>query len=217
MEKGIPISELLQSDVFKLDFDYDEWPQTHTNYDKIIQPYNGSMFQLIDKYDQTFGEELAKDKYRVTGKKKMYKMKYTLNILPMIGEYLQDGKLEREGIKLMELCYDSEELEIFDQQLIMDIIEFKWNSYARQWHYFGAFMHFFYMFTVIIYVNKVYIDNAGGQEENNIFTLLLAFGIIYSAIYDTSQMIREGTEYWNDIWNYTDFIYIWSSMLNIGL
>lgn len=44
MEKGIFISDLLTSEVFKKDFDFDEWPQTHTYDAKMLMPYNGSMF-----------------------------------------------------------------------------------------------------------------------------------------------------------------------------
>jgi len=44
MEKGIEIKELLDSNVFNLNFDYDEWPSTHSFNEKLIVPYNGSIF-----------------------------------------------------------------------------------------------------------------------------------------------------------------------------
>lgn len=55
MDKGILIEVLLNSQVFMKNFDFDSWPATHTFNGKMIMPYNGSMFQLIDKYDITFG------------------------------------------------------------------------------------------------------------------------------------------------------------------
>jgi len=126
MEKGIFISDLLTSEVFKKDFDFDEWPQTHTYNAKMLMPYNGSMFQLIDKYDVVFGHELSKPKYDFN--RKMYKIKYTLNILPIVGEHYNDNNERvREDIKIMDLCQDSEELCLFDTTLIMDIIAFKWQ------------------------------------------------------------------------------------------
>jgi hypothetical protein len=50
MEKGIFLKDLLESDVFchKFDFDDNEWPQIHTNGDKMIMPYNGGLFDLRD-------------------------------------------------------------------------------------------------------------------------------------------------------------------------
>lgn len=88
MEKGILVKSLLDSNVFKMDFDNDQWPQSHRYDGKLIMPYNGSMFQLIDKYKETFGDELEKEEYFVSGNK-MFKIKYTLNILPIIGEHFE--------------------------------------------------------------------------------------------------------------------------------
>lgn len=50
----------------------------------MIMPYNGSMFQLIGKYKEIIGDELNKEQYQVAGNK-YFKIKYTLNILPIIG------------------------------------------------------------------------------------------------------------------------------------
>jgi hypothetical protein len=46
IQRGIPVTELLDSDVFRMDFDFDEWPSTHTDDSKYIRPYNGSIFDL---------------------------------------------------------------------------------------------------------------------------------------------------------------------------
>ena len=60
-----------------------------------------------------FGHELSKPKYDFN--RKMYKIKYTLNILPIVGEHFNDkNELVREDIKIMDLCQDSEELCVFD-------------------------------------------------------------------------------------------------------
>lgn len=104
MEKGILIAELLESDVFNKNFDFDAWPATHTYNGKMIMPYNGSMFQLIDKYDITFGNELGKPEYNFN--RKMYKIKYTLNILPLIGAHFNDkGELIKQETQIMDLCF----------------------------------------------------------------------------------------------------------------
>ena len=87
MEKGVPVCPLLGSEVFKLTFDYDEWPATHTDSETIIAPYNGSIFQLRDKYKTIFGEHVEDDDHSNLKNKKLFKIRYTLNILPVIGEY----------------------------------------------------------------------------------------------------------------------------------
>ena len=89
MDKGILVADLLDSDVFKLQFDYDEWPQTHENPEKIIAPFKGSMFQIRDKYEKTFGNRLARMQNKEKGNK-MFKIKYQLLILPAIGEHFNE-------------------------------------------------------------------------------------------------------------------------------
>ena len=46
VEKGIPISHLMDSKVFMFEFDYDEWPMTHYNDETVIRSYNYSIFAI---------------------------------------------------------------------------------------------------------------------------------------------------------------------------
>jgi hypothetical protein len=77
-------------------------------------------------------------------------------------------------------------------------------------------MHLFYVIILIIYINIIYIKDAGTDQQKQIYSALLAVGIFYPAIYDWSQMFRSGLEeYLSDKWNYVDMLYIWSSIANI--
>ena len=77
-------------------------------------------------------------------------------------------------------------------------------------------MHILYIVTLVVYINIVYINNAGTDEEKRIYSILLALGIMYPTLYDWSQMFRSGlSEYLADMWNYIDMLYIWSSIGNI--
>jgi hypothetical protein len=64
-----------------------------------------------------------------------------------------------EGISFMDAISNSDEIEMFDSQQIKDIISFKWESYGRDHHIFGSFMHFLYVLLFILYVNFVYLNN----------------------------------------------------------
>ena len=44
--------QLLQSNVFQHDFDYDEWPSSHFDEKDVIRPYNGSIFDI--RYKKTY-------------------------------------------------------------------------------------------------------------------------------------------------------------------
>ena len=46
VEKGIPISHIIESNVFMFEFDYDEWPMTHYNEETVIRSYNQSIFSI---------------------------------------------------------------------------------------------------------------------------------------------------------------------------
>ena len=91
------------------------------------------------------------------------KVRYTINLLPMIGEYIvQDSngkKAINENIDFMGLCEDSDQLDIFETESIKELIQYKWNNFGRKFHMFGCLMHFVYMATISLYVLEVYINN----------------------------------------------------------
>lgn len=60
---------------------------------------------------------------------------------------------------LMNMCADSDELEVFCSNAICDVINFKWAEFALSIHKVGCFFHFFYMTILIIYINAIYINN----------------------------------------------------------
>ena len=141
LEKAIQVNELLASDVFSFKFDYDEWPSSHTNKEKVLRPYNGSIFNIRKHYDKVFYEPEFKsledlksdqeDGGSVTiDTSKVYKIKYSVNILPGIGEHIVDEDPTNEGektfyntdVNFMGLLNASEELEIYDTTTIRELI-----------------------------------------------------------------------------------------------
>lgn len=81
--RGIQVTDLLDSKVFRMDFDFDEWPSTHTDDSKYIRPYNGSIFDLRQHYKTIFFEKEfdAIDESDDIDSSKIYKIKYTLQLL----------------------------------------------------------------------------------------------------------------------------------------
>ena len=57
MDKSVPLTDLLNSDVFVYQFDFDEWPSTHQDENKYIRPYNGKIFGLRNQYRSIFFED----------------------------------------------------------------------------------------------------------------------------------------------------------------
>lgn len=58
---GVDCDIILQSNVIFEKIDFDEWPSVHVNDNKIIAPYNGSIYQLRYHYKQIFSEVAKED------------------------------------------------------------------------------------------------------------------------------------------------------------
>ena len=66
----------------------------------------------------------------------------------------------------MSLCNElssPEELDIFTAKSLLDLIDYKWNTYAYKIHYFGVFTHMFYLGTVFIYIYTTYLIGVYGE------------------------------------------------------
>lgn len=46
MEMGIVLHSLLDSKIFNVTFDFDDWPGSHPNEENAIRAYNGSYFDI---------------------------------------------------------------------------------------------------------------------------------------------------------------------------
>ena len=134
MEKGIEVSGLLNSHIFCFSFDFDEWPSTHTNQGEYHRPFNDSIFNLRNAYSKIFFEERFADittNEDEIDSRKVYKVNYQINMLPSLGEYMDKHQgLINEGVSLMDLCCESDELDIFESKNFHDLIKFKWDNFA---------------------------------------------------------------------------------------
>lgn len=74
---------------------------------------------------------------------------------------LEDGSTEvemvREGVSLVSVFQETEEVEIFDSTCIQEVIGYKWDVYGRRFHLLGFTMHCFYVVVMNIYVAEVYM------------------------------------------------------------
>ena len=94
IEMGIEVSCLMNSKIFQYEFDYDEWPGTHTNNETYKRPYNGSIFEIRTNYKSVFPEkdfapiENEDGTMKVMDSSKIYKIKYSINLLSLIGAHI---------------------------------------------------------------------------------------------------------------------------------
>jgi len=119
-----------------------------------------------------------------------------------------------EGISIISECVESDELQIFEVDNFQNLLKFKWEGFTKNLHFRGCFFHFFYTFTLMVFINKVYIQN--DTENNRVYQYLLCVGIIYPFWYETLQLYRSGfKDYFSDINNYLDLLYIYGGLINV--
>ena len=148
IEKGVLVSSLFNSEIFQHQFDYDEWPSSHTDSVEYIRPFNDSIFNLRTSYNKIFHEARFNEDPNLEGEldsSKFYKVSYSINLLPVIGEYcIIDSKgkrMENEGLNLLECFNEGNELDIFECNSVQNLISFKWNSHAYKIHLVGYIAH----------------------------------------------------------------------------
>ena len=181
LDKGIFVGKLLNSQVFNYEFDLDEWPSTHNCNNEELRPYNENLFMLRKHYKTVFPEDefMPLDEKRKKnpdlGSVKVYKIKYSLNMLPQIGVYKEKiidpytnestEELRNEDINLLQQCAETEnELSMFDVETLQDLIAFKWDAFGYKFHLFGCFVHLVYIIILFAYIDLVYIKG-GGQAK----------------------------------------------------
>jgi len=121
-----------------------------------------------------------------------------------------------EGINLMGICNESDELEIYETQAIQQLIQFKWDTYAYNHHIIGVTFHGFHMLSLIVYINISYILNYNQDPKfQRWFVIPILVSLIYPSYYEFKQVFRDGWGYFDDVQNWFDVLYIVISIANI--
>ena len=143
--------------MFCFDFDYDEWPSTHNNEETYLRPYNESIYNIMHHYKTVFPEEEFDDIMNDDGSQKagissdkIFKIKYTINLLPYLGMHVQmvekNGKLVKKYVNnhysFLDECTEADQLEMFESESLVDMIDFKWNEFGMNHHKIFCFFHF---------------------------------------------------------------------------
>lgn len=223
------MTHLLQSDIFEHTFELESWPAIHTDKESKMKPYSGSIFQLKDQYTRVFHDvpdvvpatpsasirkRRGEDDPSAASeniKQKFYKIKYTLNTLPMCT--YEDGRC-RNLDGLMDALGETDELSLFEAKVVNDFYDFQWHMYAKHIHYFGALIHFIYLILFVTYINQVYLDRNYANRVGLAWCMVLC--LIYPTYYDLKQLRKVGLlEYLQDPWNFVDQGHIWIGLASL--
>jgi hypothetical protein len=146
----------------------------------MIRGFNGSIFELrnmyMDVFDNLANEEEELKRARRDYSTKLYKIKYTLNLLTI----MESGD---DNYDLMGLIGDIEELEVVHTKAVRDLIFFKWNKFGRKFHYFSAMIHILYVMIFIRYIGSKYLYRKENSRETT-YILIMCICNTYAMFYD---------------------------------
>jgi hypothetical protein len=112
------------------------------------------------------------------------KIKYSVNLLAQVNMFVEgEGKnriMFNDDISLMDMASTTEELDLVITSSFGDVIDYKWVTYGRSHHFFGYFMHLYYITVFSLYVIKAYLQD----NDSKIFLILYMTGTIYPSLYE---------------------------------
>lgn len=65
--------------------------------------------------------------------------------------------MSQEDGKLIDAIAESEELAIFETDLVIDLVDFKWEKFAKTVHMRGLLVHITYIMTLTMYIRSTYL------------------------------------------------------------
>jgi len=99
---------------------------------------------------------------------KIYKIKYTVNLLPTTFMHIKATRCQKNSLIkthinedniMMKLLAFSTEYEIFNQESIVDIVDYKWEVFGFIFHFVGFIFTVINTAIMIFYVQEVYIKD----------------------------------------------------------
>lgn len=70
-----------------MNFDYDHWATNHPNDNDYLMPYNGSIFELREKYREIFPGPEFEPIDEENNKLRLYKISFHVNLLPVLCDH----------------------------------------------------------------------------------------------------------------------------------
>ena len=130
----------------------------------------------------------GKDQGSKIDSRKIYKIKYTVNLLPQIGPhwltYGKELKFVNEEVPLLDLIIDHDELEKYDSSTLQQLITYKWNTYGYKHHLTGCVLQFFSTIIIIVYIGLSYLQEPD-KDTGNTIPIMLGIAAAYPAFYES--------------------------------
>lgn len=140
---------------------------------------------------------------------------------------MENKRTVESGLSLMQVLSQTNELDIFSTDLVADIIDYKWKSYAYKIHSMAFIVHLSYVIVLIYYCNKYYLNKSGSlyfneatgleeQRPNISFQVYQGICLVIPLIFEFYKLKQMGSlEYFASSRNYLDISHIFFGFVNI--
>lgn len=93
----------------------------------------------------------------------------------------------------MDALANTEEIEIFELESVKDMLDFKWEKFAKRTHMIGFYFHTTYIFFLLCYIDDIYIhrdvSNLVNQQPNQKLLAIIFICVFYPLLYDGNQAV----------------------------
>jgi hypothetical protein len=112
--------------------------------------------------------------------------------------------MDKETDDLLMLSLgETEQIELFDTNVVQDLIRYKWGKYGKHVHWTAATIHMVYVITFLGHYSETYLQ----RRETYLTPAILVMGLcnLFACIYDGVQFYKQGwRDYFLDAWNFYD-------------
>jgi len=120
--------------------------------------------------------------------------------------YIFIGKIQGENkTDLMRYLSSSDDLELFQQEAVQMIVDYKWDTYTRQFFLNKLIIYFIFLGTLYTDIDFVFIPLEGERDKGLYYLCRKAVGIMIQMFffsYEMQQLYKAGQDYFLDMWNY---------------
>lgn len=88
----------------------------------------------------------------------------------------------------MQLLSENDELEKFESESIIQLIDYKWETFARNHHFVGCCMHFLNVSLIIAYIILSYLTT----PDEGVSIVMLGLTVCYPFLYEGYQVSLNG-------------------------
>ena len=130
-----------------------------------------------------------------------------------------------EGLSLFECLAGCNELAIFETDLIRDLIDYKWRTFAFYQHLAALIVHGSYVLVLIYYINFTYVEHREWDPVNEVMFISVhadpyynywqGVCLLYPVFLETYRVKKTGVGYFFQMSNQLDLAHIFFGFLNI--